>query len=121
MHEQYQYRKCMHACRTYKAASMMLRQVHFSRIDLELHSRFDPAGAETIFECDSRLAKETLPLSPLPEDRFLCGFAHIFAGVPLLLIPVTRLSLLHRSLNVQIYPFPPGPLVLQLHKYTEWN
>ena len=58
----------------------MLRQVHFSRIDLELHSRYDPAGEESIFECDRRLGRATLPLQPLPEDRFLCAFAHIFAG-----------------------------------------
>jgi Peptidase family M3 len=60
----------------------MLRQLHFARVDLELHSRYDPAGGETIFECDRRLTKGTLPLPPLPEDRFLCSFAHIFAGAP---------------------------------------
>ena len=58
----------------------MLRQVHFSRVDLELHSRYDPTGTESIFECDRRLGQTTLPLQPLPEDRFLCAFAHIFAG-----------------------------------------
>jgi oligopeptidase A len=68
----------------------MLRQVHFSLIDLELHSRFDPAGPESIFECDRRLCKNTLPLPPLPEDRFLCGFSHIFAGAPLLFLQAER-------------------------------
>jgi oligopeptidase A len=26
------------------------------------------------------LAAKTMVMAPLPEDRFLCGFAHIFAG-----------------------------------------
>lgn len=26
------------------------------------------------------LAKKTAVMPPLPEDRFLCGFSHIFAG-----------------------------------------
>lgn len=58
----------------------MLRQLHYSRLDLELHSRFDPNGSESIFECDRRMAAEVYPMMPLPEDRFLCAFAHIFAG-----------------------------------------
>jgi hypothetical protein len=58
----------------------MLRQLHFARLDLELHSRFDPDGAESIFECDRRMASSVYPMMPLPEDRFLCAFAHIFAG-----------------------------------------
>jgi oligopeptidase A len=58
----------------------MLRQLHFARLDLELHSKFDPDGPTTIFDCDRRLAKDVFPMMPLPEDRFLCSFAHIFAG-----------------------------------------
>jgi hypothetical protein len=66
--------------RTYKAATMMLRQLHFSRLDLELHSRYDPDGKESVYECDRRLAKDVFPMMPLLEDRFLCSFQHIFAG-----------------------------------------
>lgn len=63
----------------------MLRQIHFSSLDLELHSRFEPGSSETIYDCDRRLAAKTCPMKPLPEDRFLCSFAHIFAGAPSLL------------------------------------
>lgn len=65
---------------------MMLRQLHFSRLDLELHSRFDPAGEESLYECDQRMASDVAPLPPLPEDRFLCSFQHIFAGATFRLV-----------------------------------
>mmetsp|Transcript_6693 Transcript_6693/g.16110 ORF Transcript_6693/g.16110 Transcript_6693/m.16110 type:complete len:783 (-) Transcript_6693:176-2524(-) len=68
------------AARTFRSASMMLRQIHFSTIDLELHSRFDPSGALSVFDLDQKVAEKTTVMPPLPEDRFLCGFAHIFAG-----------------------------------------
>jgi oligopeptidase A len=68
------------AARTFRTGSQMLRQVHFSLIDLELHHRFDPDGAETPFDVQRRVAETTTVLPPLPEDRFLCSFAHIFAG-----------------------------------------
>ncbi|KAL3696251.1 hypothetical protein R1sor_010327 [Riccia sorocarpa] len=68
------------AARTFRAASMMLRQIHFASVDLELHSRFRPGGSESIFDVDRRIAEKTQVIPPLPEDRFLCGFSHIFAG-----------------------------------------
>ena len=68
------------AAKTYRAASQMLRQIHFASVDLELHARFDPAGEESIFDVDRRIAAKTSVMQPLPEDRFLCGFSHIFAG-----------------------------------------
>ena len=107
----------MSCCR---AGSMMMRQIHFASVDLELHSRFKPGSSETVFDADRRIAQRTqvadllpcnLPspgrtvpavastdvesilaapvklrksgaqvMPPLPEDRFLCGFSHIFAG-----------------------------------------
>lgn len=68
------------AAKTYRAASMMLRQLQFSMVDLELHSRYDPESSESVFEVDQRIAKKMLVMQPLKEDRFLCAFAHIFAG-----------------------------------------
>jgi oligopeptidase A len=73
------YRKLC-AARTYRAGSVMLRQLYFAFLDLELHHRFDPDGAETIFDVQRRIAQTTTVLPPLPEDRFLCSFGHIFAG-----------------------------------------
>jgi len=68
------------AARTYRAGSSMLRQLYFSSTDLELHSRYDPGAGEDAFEVQRRVARKTTVLPPLPEDRFLCAFGHIFAG-----------------------------------------
>jgi len=66
--------------RTYRAGSMMLRQLNFGMLDMHLHHQFDPSGEDTVLEIQQRIAERTSPLQPLPEDRFLCGFQHIFAG-----------------------------------------
>jgi oligopeptidase A len=68
------------AARTYRSGSMTLRQVHFAVTDLELHSNYAPGGAESVFDRERAVEARTLVMPPLPEDRFLCGFSHIFAG-----------------------------------------
>ena len=68
------------AARTFMSGSGMLRQIHFSWLDLELHGRYQPGGNETIADVRNRLAKVSMVLPPLPEDNFLCSFGHIFAG-----------------------------------------
>jgi oligopeptidase A len=35
---------------------------------------------ESVFERDQAVAQRTTVMPPLPEDRFLCSFSHIFAG-----------------------------------------
>ena len=68
------------AARTYMTGSAILRQVNFGWLDIELHHRYQPGGAETIWEVRDRLAQQTTVLPPLPEDSFLCAFGHIFSG-----------------------------------------
>jgi oligopeptidase A len=68
------------AARTFMSGSGMLRQIHFSWLDLELHSRYVPGGSESIADVRNRLAKISMVIPPLPEDNFLCAFGHIFAG-----------------------------------------
>jgi oligopeptidase A len=75
--------------RTFREGSTTLRQVHFGLVDLELYHRYDPAGStassppsapQTPQDVQQRVAAETLVMPPLPEDRFLCSFQHIFGG-----------------------------------------
>jgi len=68
------------AARNYMSGSAMLRQLHFSLLDLELHHRYQPDGEETPQQVRDRIAQTTTVIPPLPEDDFLCGFGHIFAG-----------------------------------------
>ncbi|KAI8370387.1 uncharacterized protein BYT42DRAFT_595197 [Radiomyces spectabilis] len=60
-----------------------LRQLHFAKVDLALHSRFQAPASESdpsIFDVDAKIAKDTVLIPRIPEDRFLCSFSHIFAG-----------------------------------------
>jgi oligopeptidase A len=68
------------ASRTFRAGSDMLRQLYFALTDLALHHQYDPDGSETPFDVQHRIAAKTTTIPPLPEDRFLCGFTHIFGG-----------------------------------------
>ncbi|WP_427159715.1 M3 family metallopeptidase [Aliinostoc sp. HNIBRCY26] len=68
------------AARNYMSGSAILRQIHFSSVDIELHSRYRPGGKETAADVRHRVAKTTTVLPPLPEDAFLCAFGHIFEG-----------------------------------------
>lgn len=67
------------AARNYMVATGMLRQLGFGALDMYLHSHYSPAQ-ESLFAAQQRLLGEYAVLSPLEEDRFLCSFAHIFAG-----------------------------------------
>ncbi|XP_042498326.1 probable cytosolic oligopeptidase A isoform X2 [Macadamia integrifolia] len=68
------------AARTFRAGSLSLRQIRFATLDLELHTKYVPGGSESIYDIDRRVSKRTQVIPLLPEDRFLCGFSHIFAG-----------------------------------------
>jgi len=67
------------AARTFRAATMIMRQVYFATLDIELHHRFKP-GAEKPQDVVARIAPLNTVLLPLQEDRALCSFSHIFAG-----------------------------------------
>ncbi|HAN46540.1 MAG TPA: peptidase M3 [Cyanobacteria bacterium UBA8156] len=73
-----EYQKLL-AAKTFLAGMAMLRQLHFSLVDLALHHTYDPER-ETPEQVRDRLVPSTTVLPPLPEDRFLNSFGHIFAG-----------------------------------------
>jgi oligopeptidase A len=68
------------AARTFRSGTMMLRQLNLGTTDMELHTRFDPDGKETVLDVQRRVSEKTSLLPMLPEDRSLCAFSHIFAG-----------------------------------------
>lgn len=70
------------AARTFRAGSMVLRQVNFAATDLFLHSDYDPASPGGVYGSGALDAVNaaTTVVPPLATDRFLAGFSHIFAG-----------------------------------------
>ncbi|KAI7742976.1 hypothetical protein M8C21_014003, partial [Ambrosia artemisiifolia] len=69
------------ASKTFRAGSDSLIHIKLATVDLELHSKYVPDGSESIYDVDRRVSEKTEVISPLPEDRFLCSFIHIFAGM----------------------------------------
>ena len=67
------------AARTFQSGMTTLRQLYFGFLDLCLHHRYE-GGEEGSTDVQRRIAARTTVLPPLPEDRFLCGFSHIFQG-----------------------------------------
>ena len=73
------------ASRTFRAGSMMLRQLTFGMTDMLLHGGFKPpaegdTSGETVFDVQSKVIEKTSVLPMLEEDRMLCSFSHIFSG-----------------------------------------
>ncbi len=69
------------AAKNFRSGNMTARQVYFATLDLELHARYlHGEGERDVLAVQRRVAAGNTILPPLPEDRFLCSFSHIFAG-----------------------------------------
>ena len=66
--------------RTFMQGCGTLRQVHFALTDLRLHSAWNSELGQSPDAFRRTIADSTTVLPPIPEDRFLCAFGHIFAG-----------------------------------------
>ena len=68
------------AAKNFNTGTQMIRQLRLGMTDMQLHQHFNPMGVQSPFELAQQVAATTSILPPLPEDRFLCSFTHIFAG-----------------------------------------
>jgi oligopeptidase A len=66
--------------RTFQAGYAMLRQLHFGLFDMTLHSNYDPANPPDPAVVHQTLATQTWVIPPIADDRFWCGFSHLFGG-----------------------------------------
>jgi len=69
------------SARTYRAGSMMVRQLHFATVDLALH-QLDPnkISESAVRSTDQKVGSGLLALPSADYDRMLWSFTHIFAG-----------------------------------------
>jgi len=67
--------------KTFQAGMGMTRQLYFGALDMALHHSFDPKDeATSVFDLQKQISSRFSVIEPLEDDRFLCGFGHIFAG-----------------------------------------
>ena len=66
--------------RTFMQGCGTLRQVHFALTDLRLHSSWTTELGQSPDAFRRKIAESTTVMPPIPEDRFLCAFGHIFSG-----------------------------------------
>ncbi|XP_024533228.1 probable cytosolic oligopeptidase A [Selaginella moellendorffii] len=65
--------------RTFFSASNVLYLVSRSLIDLKLHAKLEAVNSKEIYNLCNKVAGEILILPPLPEDKSICKFLHLFA------------------------------------------
>lgn len=65
--------------KTYNSGMAMMRQLYFAQLDMELHTKYAPE--DTLWSVQQRVAEKFCRHNAIiPEDRFLCGFHHIFSS-----------------------------------------
>ncbi len=71
---------CIKASETHHAAMQTVRQLRFSLVDMDLHTKFPSANFKSVADVEKAAAERFAVIPSLPEDRFLCSFSHIFSG-----------------------------------------
>lgn len=69
----------MKAAKTFRAATFMMRQLGFCRLDLDLHRSFDPSGDVDALDLSREILTRFGPAPLPPESAMVCGFQHLFA------------------------------------------
>jgi len=68
------------ASKNFQSGAQMLRQLYFGAMDMTLHSTAPGQAPGWVYDIQKEIAAKYAVVAPLPDDRFLNGFAHIFAG-----------------------------------------
>ena len=69
------------ASKTFFAASAMVGQLVKASADLELHHHYDPDDSDkSVYDVYREIFERMTGRQPLPEDRYLNGFNHLFGG-----------------------------------------
>jgi oligopeptidase A len=68
------------AAKNHRAAYALLRQLLFAITDMDLHARYPRPEWPDADAVKHDVARRLPPMTFVPEDRFLCGFSHLFAG-----------------------------------------
>lgn len=70
----------MLAAKNFQSGMLAVRQIEFALFDMLLHSRFDPAGEQSVLELLEDVRREVAVTFPPEWNRFPNSFSHIFAG-----------------------------------------
>ncbi|HMV70297.1 MAG TPA: M3 family metallopeptidase, partial [Myxococcota bacterium] len=65
--------------RTFRAATAMMRQLGFCRVDLDLHTRWDPAAGADLLAWSREILSRYSPAPPTPDHTMVTWFSHLFA------------------------------------------
>ncbi|MBO4286627.1 MAG: M3 family metallopeptidase [Kiritimatiellae bacterium] len=68
------------AAKNYRAATDMMRQLHLGATDMDLYARYPREGWKCANDVKEYNDARFVTTPVFPEDRFLCGFSHIFGG-----------------------------------------
>lgn len=66
--------------RTYRAASMQMRQLAFGTVDLALHIDFDPKTTEDPVELANSVIQKFSPVPTPPNHGMILSFTHLFSS-----------------------------------------
>ena len=68
--------------KNFGAGMMMMRQLQFAQLDMNLHSKYHPdKEGKNMWTFQHETAEKFCAHNPpIPEDRFLCAFGHIFSS-----------------------------------------
>ena len=70
----------IHNSGKHMAATQTARQLSFTLMDMDLHTKYPSDEFKTPGDAAKAATDRFAVTPPLPEDRFLCSFSHIFAG-----------------------------------------